>query len=79
MRFTIRDLLWLTVVAAVAVGWLIDARRRENASAELAKELAVALRGLSAETMLAEMAKELEHGGRELRNPSAPAVNSPQK
>ncbi len=26
-RFTIRDLLWLTVVAALAVGWWIDHRR----------------------------------------------------
>ena len=24
MRFTIRDLLWLTVVAALAVGWWVD-------------------------------------------------------
>jgi len=23
-RFTIRDVLWLTVVAALAVGWLVD-------------------------------------------------------
>jgi hypothetical protein len=27
MRFTIRDILWLTVVAAFAIGWLIDHRR----------------------------------------------------
>jgi hypothetical protein len=25
-RFTIRDMLWLTVVAALAVGWWIDHR-----------------------------------------------------
>jgi hypothetical protein len=25
-RFTIRDLLWLTVVAALAVGWSLDTR-----------------------------------------------------
>jgi hypothetical protein len=25
-RFTIRDLLWLTVVVALAVGWLVDHR-----------------------------------------------------
>jgi hypothetical protein len=27
MRFTIRDLLWLTVVAALGVGWWIDHRK----------------------------------------------------
>ena len=27
MRFTIRDLLWLTVVVALVVGWLVDRRR----------------------------------------------------
>jgi hypothetical protein len=26
MRFTIRDLLWLTVVASLAVGWWVDHR-----------------------------------------------------
>jgi hypothetical protein len=26
-RFTIRDLLWLTVVAAISCGWLIDHRK----------------------------------------------------
>jgi hypothetical protein len=24
MRFTIRDLLWLMVVVAMAIGWLVD-------------------------------------------------------
>jgi hypothetical protein len=27
MRFTIRDLLWLTAVVALSVGWSLDARR----------------------------------------------------
>ena len=27
-RFTIRDVLWLTVVVALAVGWWIDHRRQ---------------------------------------------------
>src|SRR5262245_53462359 len=31
-RFTIRDVLWLTLVAAVTIGWLLEHRRidREN-------------------------------------------------
>jgi hypothetical protein len=37
LRFTIRDLLWLTLVAAMAVGWWVDHRnwaavRDENES-----------------------------------------------
>ena len=35
-RFTIRDVLWLTVVAALAVGWWID-RRHYVADAEKAR------------------------------------------
>jgi hypothetical protein len=31
-RFTIRDVLWLTVVVALAVGWLVE---RSNARATL--------------------------------------------
>ena len=34
-RFTIRDVLWLMVVVALAVGWLIDHRRIGLAPAHL--------------------------------------------
>jgi hypothetical protein len=27
MRFTIRDLIWLTVVVALGIGWWVDHRR----------------------------------------------------
>ena len=30
MRFTIRDLLWLTLLAAVAVAWWVDRRALEK-------------------------------------------------
>ena len=30
-RFTIRDVLWLTVVVALAVGWWVDSKRIEKA------------------------------------------------
>lgn len=30
LRFTIRDVLWLIVVVALAVGWLIDHRRQDG-------------------------------------------------
>jgi hypothetical protein len=34
-RFTIRDVLWLTLVAALIVGWWIDSRVRNHAQAAL--------------------------------------------
>ncbi|HEY2411319.1 MAG TPA: hypothetical protein VGI40_03705 [Pirellulaceae bacterium] len=30
LRFTIRDLLWLTVVVALAVGWWLDHRQFDS-------------------------------------------------
>jgi hypothetical protein len=30
LRFTIRDLLWLTVVAALAIGWRVDRNQSER-------------------------------------------------
>jgi hypothetical protein len=38
LRFTIRDVLWLTVVVAVALGWWIEHRRFE-AYSELVRSL----------------------------------------
>jgi hypothetical protein len=35
LRFTIRDVLWLTVVVALAVGWLSDHRRLEKKASKL--------------------------------------------
>ena len=32
-RFTIRDMLWLTVVVALAVGWWIEHRRHVSSAA----------------------------------------------
>ena len=38
-RFTIRDVLWLTVVAALAVGWLIDSRSSHQVQATLREQV----------------------------------------
>ncbi|HZL89526.1 MAG TPA: hypothetical protein VFB96_14270 [Pirellulaceae bacterium] len=39
MRFTIRDLLWLTVVVALAVAWWVDRRQGAARLAETQAEL----------------------------------------
>ena len=41
-RFTIRDVLWLTVVVALGVGWIIDSsnRARENRLLQLERNAA---------------------------------------
>jgi hypothetical protein len=38
MRFTIRDVLWIAVVAALAVSWWVDNRRIDNAVARVESE-----------------------------------------
>ncbi|HUE74980.1 MAG TPA: hypothetical protein VMP01_29200 [Pirellulaceae bacterium] len=38
-RFTIRDLLWLTVVAALGVGWWVDRSRLAQRIEELTPSL----------------------------------------
>jgi hypothetical protein len=38
-RFTIRDVLWLTVVVAVAVGWWVDRQWLEDQAARLKTDL----------------------------------------
>jgi hypothetical protein len=37
LRFSIRDLVWLTVVVAVAVAWLLAARKNELLEAQKQK------------------------------------------
>jgi hypothetical protein len=39
-RFTIRDLLWLTLLAAVAVAWWVDRRRLEQTVNTQAEDIA---------------------------------------
>jgi hypothetical protein len=56
LRFTIRDLLWLTAVVALAVGWWVDRRNvasnlaaRDKYAAELSQQWTAELRGTQAE------------------------------
>ena len=39
LRFTIRDLLWLTLVVALAVGWWLDSRIATDKSKKLEVQL----------------------------------------
>jgi hypothetical protein len=48
-HFMIRDMLWLTVVVAMGVGWWIDRRKAAEERAQISR---------NAE----ELAEELEHG-----------------
>ena len=88
-RFTIRDLLWLTVVVALGVGWCLDHRRADMMSAK-AKLLHTSMEGLL--TMYRdkfvgpgrEMSLTLDDGttivARDepvLTNPSAPSPKTP--
>jgi hypothetical protein len=43
MKFTIRDLLWLTVVVALAIGWWVDRVRQESIHAHEVSVLEVAM------------------------------------
>src|SRR5262245_24257857 len=48
LRFSIRDLLWLTLVAGMAVGWLLQTRRLTRERDELKSQLKDANRSLAA-------------------------------
>jgi len=39
LRFTIRDVLWLTVVVALAVGWWVDRRSLSEQMVRLKSDL----------------------------------------
>jgi hypothetical protein len=45
LRFTIRDLLWLTLLAAVAVAWWVDRRAMARRIDELEKQSYVIFTG----------------------------------
>ena len=60
-RFTIRDLLWLTVVVALGVGWYLSARKNERLSSSLAQEQALTAQMRAGfEYMKADLAKKMQ-------------------
>jgi hypothetical protein len=61
LKFTLRDLLWLTVAAALAIGWTVERTRRE---ADHRRELAQTQTALAASRRrLAEAEDLLEYEG----------------
>ena len=69
-RFTIRDVLWLTVVAALAAGWWTNLHRSRATTVELRKQLAeqkLANAELGAELDVARSYPQSEQRLRELR------------
>ena len=50
-RFTIRDLLWLAVVAALAVGWCLDHQRASELSVEQAGKISSLEQEIKANTL----------------------------
>src|SRR6478672_4027101 len=71
-RFTIRDVLWLTLVAAVATGWLLDRRRMgpteyENALLQIDNSAKSQALAVAAKTE-ASLRKEVELIGQLARN-----------
>ena len=65
-RFTIRDLLLLTVIVALAVGWWLDHRKmaadsakRDKYAAELAKQWTAELR--AAQVREADLLRQIEN------------------
>jgi hypothetical protein len=71
-RFTIRDVLWLTVVVALAVGWGLDRvhLRREQVNARRA-ELRARMEAQRAQES-AEFARAMERAAAELQATTTP-------
>ena len=71
MKFSIRDLLLVTVIVALAVGWWVDRKQLLRESSLKRQNGAVEVQGESS---------QLErYGYRLLPNSSAPARNPPKK
>jgi len=60
-RFTIRDVLWLTVAVAIAAGWYCDRRLQAELHAEQVRVQGELLRSFQTE---ASRARESEAAGR---------------
>lgn len=79
MKFSIRDLLLVTVIVALVLGWLLD---RKNSADErtLKKQLAEQLRVVTADLIKTknDLRTLRDTPAKSLPNPSAPAPNPPK-
>jgi hypothetical protein len=66
MTFSIRDILWLTVVVALVVAWTVDHER-------------FILEYNAVFTRAVELENDLRFPGRTMPKPTAPAPNPPKK
>jgi len=73
MKFTIRDLLWLTVVVALGVAWWVDRGRLLQKIDELDGPNTI----VEFLSLKLEDGNALPHTDPVLPNPSAPAKNLP--
>jgi len=71
LRFTIRDLFWLLLVAALAVGWWLDHKHAEEANVNQALQLE------SDKSQLTEMRKELGIISRSITKQATPQPEQP--
>ena len=71
-RFTIRDLLWLTLVVAMGVGWWVDLRSTRNRLAELEHEWGVMRKTVVEQASGLEAARQRELRLRELNGQTEP-------
>jgi len=74
MTFSIRDLFWITVVVALAVGWWVEKRRAEAFREKARDNDVLELSNSKLKDLVWDYGKELER----LRNSSAPAPNPPK-
>jgi len=58
-RLTIRDMLWLTVVAALFIGWMLDRSAVQGERVKMQEEIAAERESLAIEHKMAKI-RELE-------------------
>ena len=84
MRFSIRDLFWITVVVAVGLGWWLERGRANTFKVEakqLRADLSIAKEEMaSSSDLITKLVKELHvRSPANLPHSSAPAPNPPKE
>jgi hypothetical protein len=78
MKFSIRDLLWFTVVVALALGWSVDSVRRDQKAKRIQSDLYHTEYQLALHRAAVQNLKDgVDELKRRLPNSSAPAPGPP--